>query len=92
MLCQEIYNEIDDHYNEQFSQKQLFDDKKLEFFTYTSSMNVGLEHVSTGNANKIYHGPVPIIITFKDTPERVIQIFFNIINYRKVMINITESI
>lgn len=41
-------------------------------------MNVGLEHVSTGNANKIYHGPLPVIITFKETPERVTKSFYRI--------------
>jgi len=55
-------------------QQQKFDDKKLEFFTYSNAMNVGLEHISPGNANKIYHGSCPVIISFKETPERVINI------------------
>lgn len=56
---------------EQITSKQRLDDKKLEFFTYGSAFDVGFEHVSSGNANKIYHGPCPVLIKFKETPERV---------------------
>ena len=59
-------------YKELFLEEQKLDDRKLEFFTYSNPFNVALEHISTGHANKIYHGPGPVIIIFKDTPERVL--------------------
>jgi len=30
-----------------------------------------MDHVKTGHADKLYHGPGPVIIKFKDTPELV---------------------
>lgn len=50
---------------------QKYNDQKLEFFTYSSGMKLGFEKISGGLADKIYHGSGPMIITFKDTPERV---------------------
>jgi hypothetical protein len=51
--------------------KQCYNDQKLEFFSYSSGLKVGFEKIATGQADKIYHGPGPIQIQFKDTPERV---------------------
>jgi hypothetical protein len=49
--------------------EQKFNDQKLEFFTETRGINCCGK---ASNINKIYHGPSPIIIKFKDTPARVI--------------------
>lgn len=45
--------------------EQMFDDGKLEFLTYQKEIYIGLEKISTGNAEKVYHGKGPIIIKFK---------------------------
>lgn len=60
--------------------KQCYTDQKLEFFSYSSGLKIGFEKVATGQADKIYHGPGPIQIQFKDTPERVsfCKNFYNI--------------
>ncbi len=50
--------------------KQRLDDQKLEFFTYSSGLKVGFEKISTGMADKVYHGNGPVIITFLPTPEK----------------------
>ena len=52
---------------------QKFGFKKLEFLTYKNEFCMGLEHIIPGNADRIYHGPVPVIITFKETQEYVIK-------------------
>lgn len=52
--------------------EQSFNDQKLEFFTYSSGLKIGFEKISTGQADKVYHGPGPIVVKFKDTPERVL--------------------
>jgi hypothetical protein len=51
--------------------EQNYNDQKLEFFTYSSGFKLGFEKIFTGRADKVYHGPGPILIKFKDTPERV---------------------
>ena len=40
-------------------------DKKLEVFSYSSGLKVGLEKISTGQADKIHHGGGPFIVKFK---------------------------
>jgi hypothetical protein len=51
--------------------EQCMNDQKLEFFTYSSGFKLGCEKLFTGRADKVYHGPGPILIKFKDTPEKV---------------------
>jgi hypothetical protein len=51
--------------------EQKMNDKKLEFFTYDSHWNLAFDKFDTNKANKIYHGPTPIIIKFKETPKYV---------------------
>jgi len=51
--------------------EQNYNDQKLEFFTYSSGFKLGFEKIFTGRADKVYHGPGPILIKFKDTPEKV---------------------
>ena len=51
--------------------EQSMNDQKLEFFTYSSGFALGCEKLFTGRADKVYHGPGPIMINFKDTPEKV---------------------
>ncbi len=41
----------------------------MEFFTYDSHLNLAFDKFDTKKANKIYHGPAPIIIKFKETPK-----------------------
>jgi hypothetical protein len=53
---------------------QSYNDQKLEFFSYSSAIKVGFEKIATGQADKIYHGKGPILLQFKDTPEKVILI------------------
>lgn len=58
---------------------QNMNDSKLEFLTYQSGF-CGI------NCAKIYQGTGPVLIKFKETPERV----GNIYKYRKKMISILE--
>jgi hypothetical protein len=51
--------------------EQKLNDKKLEFFTYDSHINLAIDKFDPNKANKIYHGPAPIIIKFKETPKYV---------------------
>lgn len=69
--------------------EQRYDDQKLEFFSYSSGLKVGWEKISSGQADKIYHGDGPILIQFKETPERV---KFNLFSFRILMINFIEFI
>ena len=45
--------------------KQSSNDKKIEFITYNHGMDMGLDRVTGGNANKIYQGFGPFSFTFK---------------------------
>ena len=49
-------------------ENQKLDDKKLEVFTFESGFQTGLEKVSGGHANKLYHGRGPMEIKFFETP------------------------
>ena len=53
--------------NENF-QKQSFSDKKIEFFTYQHGIELGLEKVARGLANKVYQGEGPVFLEFKKNP------------------------
>ena len=50
-------------------EKQKFDDKKLEVFTFDNGFKTGFEKVIGGFAKKIYHGRGPMEIKFLDTPK-----------------------
>jgi hypothetical protein len=50
--------------------KQMLNDRKLEFFSYSAGWKIGCEKCCTGHADKVYHGPGPLCIKFKDTPEK----------------------
>jgi len=73
---------------------QKFNDQKLEFFTYESGLKIGFEKILTGQADKVYHGPGPIIVKFKDTPEIVIILYITyfIFIFRINRTNIIECI
>ncbi len=71
--------------------EQKMNDQKLEFFTYSSTWKLGCLKVSSSNADKVYHGPAPVILNFKETPAKVsiIEIYYI---YRVMWINITVFI
>ena len=48
--------------------KQRFDDKKIEFFTYEHGIELGLERVARGLAKKVYQGSGPVFLEFKKMP------------------------
>ena len=48
--------------------KQRFDDKKIEFFTYEHGIELGLERVARGLAKKVYQGGGPVFLEFKKKP------------------------
>ena len=50
-------------------QKQAFDDKKIEFFTYEHGIELGLERVARGIAKRVYQGTGPIYLVFKKNPD-----------------------
>lgn len=58
---------------------QSSNDKKLEFFSYSSGIDLGLEKIKSGNANKVYQGKGPFVITFKDM-SRIVK-FFLLFNF-----------
>ena len=65
------------------NKKQQFNDRHLEFFTYDSGLTLGFEKVVTGLADKVYSGPGPLLLTFKDTPsysnkDRTNRVYMNI--------------
>ena len=51
------------------NEKQRFDDKKLEVFTFDNGFKTGFEKVIGGFAKKIYHGRGPMEIKFLETPK-----------------------
>lgn len=62
---QNLKIEAEKQFKEVLDGEQRFDDGKLEFFTYQKEILIGMEKLSTGNADKIYHGKGPIIMKFK---------------------------
>jgi hypothetical protein len=52
-------------------------DQKLEVFSYSSGLKVGLEKISTGQADKIHHGGGPFIVKFKNM-KNVLSLLFRI--------------
>ena len=68
---------------------QLFDDKKLEFFSYKNGIEMALERVFTGFANRIFQGEGPIILNFRENRDFYINIdgeFYHLINPKNLMI------
>ena len=52
-------------------EKQRFDDKMLEVFTFDNGFKTGFEKVIGGFAKKIYHGRGPMEVKFLETPKYV---------------------
>ena len=71
--------EMKNYKNKVISQfnEQRYDDKKIEFFTYESGISMALERVASGQANKIYQGQGPVIMTFKQTPDKTEEAALN---------------
>jgi hypothetical protein len=61
----DLKKEADVEFRKILEGEQRFDDGKLEFLTYQKEILIGLEKISSGNAEKVYHGKGPIIIKFK---------------------------
>ena len=64
-------------------EKQKFDDKKLEVFTFDNGFKTGFEKVIGGFAKKIYHGRGPMEIKFLETPkflenDKIHRIYLNL--------------
>ena len=64
-------------------EKQRFDDKKLEVFTFDNGFKTGFEKVIGGFAKKIYHGRGPMEIKFLETPkflenDKIHRIYLNL--------------
>ena len=55
-------------------QKQAFDDKKIEFFTYEHGIELGLERVARGMAKRVYQGAGPVFLEFKKNPNNTEKI------------------
>jgi diacylglycerol kinase (ATP) len=55
-------------------QKQAFDDKKIEFFTYEHGIELGLERVARGMAKRVYQGAGPVFLEFKKNPDNTEKI------------------
>lgn len=58
-------------------QKQAFDDKKIEFFTYEHGIELGLERVARGMAKRVYQGTGPVHLEFKKNPDAKQKIALN---------------
>ena len=58
-------------------QKQAFDDKKIEFFTYERGIELGLERVNRGMAKRVYQGSGPVYLEFKKNPDETQKIALN---------------
>ena len=52
-------------------QKQSFNDKKIEFFTYEHGIQLGLERISGGMAKRVYQGSGPFYLDFKKKPNEI---------------------
>ena len=63
-------------------QKQAFDDKKIEFFTYEHGIQLGLERVARGQAKRVYQGFGPVYLEFKKHPDETEKVAL-----RKVYLN-----
>ena len=75
------YNEYKKQVLEHF-QKQAFDDKKIEFFTYEHGIQLGLERVARGQAKRVYQGFGPVYLEFKKHPDETEKVAL-----RKVYLN-----
>ncbi len=65
------HNETKLLHNQLKNSEQKSNDQKLEFFTYSSGLKIGFEKIATGQADRVYHGPGPIVVKFKETPDKV---------------------
>ena len=54
---------------EMADEKQKYNDKKIEVFTFDNGFETGFEKVIGGFAKKIYHGRGPMELKFLETPE-----------------------
>ena len=52
-------------------QKQKYNDKMLEVFTFDNGANFGFEKIVGGLAKKIYHGRGPMEVKFLETPKYI---------------------
>lgn len=87
-----------------YSNKQMLDDKKLEFFIYENGIKTGLERVFRGLAKKLYHGAGPIMMKFNDIDDlndkdrknriylNVDGEFFNLVKPLSIKIQLDKSL
>ena len=61
---QEYKKQVFDHF-----QRQVYDDKIIEFFTYENGIELGLERVAPGLARRVYQGRGPVYLEFKKHPD-----------------------
>ena len=85
-------------------QKQLSNDRKIEFITYSHGMDMGLDRVARGNAKKIHRGKGPFIFTFKKILSKAqkkklnkvyINIdgeFYHLVQPKQIVISINDKI
>lgn len=57
---------------------QDFSDGQLEFVSFRSELELGLEKVMPGQSSKLAQGAGPFMIHFKHTPDTNVQTFFQI--------------
>ena len=50
--------------------KQNFDDKKIEFFTYHSGIEMAIERIFRGQSHRVYQGYGPVFLLFKENPNK----------------------
>ena len=50
--------------------EQSFDDKKIEFFTYNSGIEMAIERIFTGQSKRVYQGFGPVFLLFKENPNK----------------------
>lgn len=84
--------------------EQRYDDKKIEFFTYESGISMALEKVARGQANKVYQGEGPVLMTFKENPDtkeyaalnkvylNVDGEFFHLLQPKELMVRLNTNI
>jgi diacylglycerol kinase (ATP) len=85
-------------------QKQAFDDKKIEFFTYEHGIELGLEKVARGIAKRVYQGSGPVFLEFKKNPDETEKIalqkvylncdgeFYHLVNPMNISVRLNSNI
>ena len=85
-------------------QKQAFDDKKIEFFTYEHGIELGLEKVARGIAKRVYQGSGPVFLEFKKNPDETEKIalqkvylncdgeFYHLVNPMNISVRLNTNI